>query len=328
MKITYFFRKPSPAFHSIEEQFFNMQSKLNNECEFVNVFAKYHSKGFFRRIFIMVQAFLNQNQINHITGDINFISLFLKKSKTILTVHDIGSAIYKPGYKGKILKWFWFTIPFCRVKYITVISEFTKQEILSNFKINSNKIIVIPNCVSPQIVYSPKEFNSDKTVILQIGTKTNKNIEKVIVAIKDIPCKFIVVGKLSETQTELLSKHNIDFENHFNIDYSKIIDLYKLADIVTFVSTYEGFGVPVLEAQATGRVIITSNISPMKDIAGEAAMLVNPNDVEEISFAIKKVISDSAFRNSLINLGSQNVKKSSAESVAEEYFNLYKKISI
>jgi glycosyltransferase involved in cell wall biosynthesis len=57
-------------------------------------------------------------------------------------------------------------------------------------------------------------------------------------------------------------------------------------------------------------------------------MLVNPNDVEEISFAIKKVISDSAFRNSLINLGSQNVKKYSAESVAEEYFNLYKKISI
>ena len=116
MKLSYFFRRPSPVFHSIEEQFFAVQKALPKEINYKNIFAKCHSKGLFRRIFILIQAAFNQGKINHITGDIHFTALLLKKKKTILTVHDIGSVLNKSGFKTKILRYFWFTMPFARVQ--------------------------------------------------------------------------------------------------------------------------------------------------------------------------------------------------------------------
>ena len=326
MNLTFFFRKPSPVFHSIEEQFFAVQKALPEDITHNNRFAKCHSKGFFRRLFIMIHAAFNQGDINHITGDIHFIALFLKKKKTILTVHDIGSVLNKTGIKHKILRYFWFTMPFARVQYITVISEFTKQEILENFTLDPEKISVIPDCVSAKISYSEKSFNTEKPNILQIGTKANKNLENLIPALEGISCKLTIIGKLSEKQTALLKTHEIDYENRFNLPFLVLLDTYKQADIVTFISTYEGFGVPILEAQASGRPVITSNISPMKEVAGEGALLVNPENPEEITSAFNQLITDAELRKDLIEKGLKNVKKYSAKSVADQYYSLYKSV--
>ncbi len=274
----------------------------------------------------MIHAAFNQGDINHITGDIHFVALFLKKKKTILTVHDIGSVLNKTGIKHKILRYFWFTMPFARVQYITVISEFTKQEILENFTLDPEKISVIPDCVSAKISYSEKSFNTEKPNILQIGTKANKNLENLIPALEGISCKLTIIGKLSEKQTALLKTHEIDYENRFNLPFLVLLDTYKQADIVTFISTYEGFGVPILEAQASGRPVITSNLSPMKEVAGEGALLVNPENPEEITSAFNQLISDAELRKDLIEKGLENVKKYSAKSVADQYYKLYQEI--
>jgi glycosyltransferase involved in cell wall biosynthesis len=326
MKISFFFRQPSPVFHSIEEQFFAIQKQLRERVEYKNIFAKYPSKGFFKRILITFQAAFNQGDINHITGDINFIALFLRKKKTILTIHDIGSALNKSWLPRFVIRLFWFVIPFIRVKYITAISEFSKTEILKEFKLKPEKIIVIPDCISDEFIFSKKEFNSEKPVILQIGTKPNKNISRIIEAISEINCTLIIVGKISENDTNLLTKYRIEYENKVNLDYSEIVKLYRNCDLVTFVSTYEGFGVPILEAQATGRPVLTSNLSPMNEVAGNGAIFVNPFDVSEIRKAIIKIISDENLRNEIIGNGTDNVKKYSAKSIAEQYYNLYKKL--
>ncbi len=326
MKINYLFRHPSPVFHSIEEQFFAMQKELPKGIEYKNIFAKKHSKGLFKRLFITFQLAFNQGDINHITGDIHFVTLFLKKKKTILTVHDINSVLKGNGLKYKILRFFWFIMPFARVKYITVISDFTKKQILDEFKVNPKKIIVIPDCVSPEIKFSEKKFNKEKPNILQIGTKPNKNLPNLITALEDISCQLTIIGKLTKEQIQLLQKCNIDYENKYNLDYSEIIDAYKKADIVTFVSTYEGFGVPILEAQATGRVVITSNFSPMKDVAGAGALLVNPQSVESIRKGIMRIISNEELRNKITGAGQKNVRKYSAKNVAVKYAELYRKI--
>ena len=326
MNIYFFFRHPSSVFHSIEEEFFSIQKELPKDVKITNNFAKYQSKGILKHIAVTINAAFNQGDINHITGDIHFVALFLKKRKTILTVHDIGSALKGKGIKNKVLRFFWFSMPFARVKYITVISEFTKNEILKTFKIKPEKIIVIPDCVSEEIKYSPKDFNTEKPLILQIGTKPNKNLENLIPALKGIPCKLTIVGKLSHKQTALLKQQQIDFENHYNLAYSEIIELYKKADLVTFVSTYEGFGVPILEAQATGRALITSNLSPMKEVAGTNSLLVDPYDVKEIRSAIAKIIEEKNFRKKIINSGRENVKKYSAKSIADQHYKLYKQI--
>jgi len=284
-----------------------MQKKLPKEVGYENIFAKYQSKGLLKRIFIIIQSAFNQGDINHITGDIHFVALFLRKKKTILTVHDIGSVLKGGGIKTRVLRFFWFVMPFARVKYVTVISEFTKNEILKEFKINPKQIIVIPDCVSTDIKYSEKEFNTEKPNILQIGTKPNKN-------------------KLTDEQKQLLIKYKIDYENRFNIDYFEIVEAYKNTDIVTFISTYEGFGVPILEAQATGRVVITSNLSPMTEVSGEGAVFVNPRNISEINSTIKKIISDEALRKMIIVKGKENVSHYSAKSIASQYYELYKKI--
>lgn len=326
MTLSYFFRKLSPVFHSIEEQFFAIQKALPEDVLYTNKFAKYHSKGLFKRIFITIQSAFNQGDVNHITGDIHFIALLLKKKKTILTVHDIGSILNKNGIRVKILRFFWFTLPFARVKYITVISEFTKNEILQQFNINPQKIIVIPDCVSPKFKFSPKNFNTSKPNILQIGTKPNKNPENLIRALEGISCKLTIVGKLTEKQINLLKNKKIDYICRFNISQNEIVQLYQDTDFVSFVSTYEGFGVPVLEAQATGRVVLTSDISPMKEVAGTGAVLTNPSNISDIRSKIIEIIKNSELRNKVIKAGLENVKKYSAPEIAKKYSDIYKQI--
>ncbi len=327
MTLSFFFRHPHPNYHSIEEQFFAIQKELPKELSYKNVFAKYPSKGLLKRLYISLQSAFHQGNINHITGDIHFIALFLKKRKTILTVHDIGSVLNKKGIKGKILRWFWFTMPFARVRYITVISEFTKKEILQQFKVNPDKIIVIPDCVSSEIQYVEKDFILMQPNILQIGTKTNKNLPNLFAALDGIPCKLTIVGALSDVQKSLLEKHQLVYENFVNLSFSEIIALYRKADIVSFVSLYEGFGVPILEAQATGRPVITSNRSPMKEVAGNGALLADPESPEAIRAALLQIIQNADLRASLIQSGLENVKHYSTKALAEKYLALYRSLS-
>ncbi|OQX97823.1 MAG: hypothetical protein B6I20_11895 [Bacteroidetes bacterium 4572_117] len=328
MKLSLFYRKPSPQYHSIEQLFDNISCKYSNNIKLKKVYAKYKSKGFFKRIRIGFQTRKNQSDINHITGDIHFIAPFLKKKKTILTIHDIGAIKSSNLIKNIILKLFWFSIPIKSVAYITVISEFTKIEILKNFNISPEKIIVIPNCISSKYKFKKKSFNSSKPNILQIGTKKNKNILRIIEAIKDINCKLLIVGKLNEDQKLSLHKNNIDYEVFFDISDNELIQLYENTDIVSFVSTYEGFGLPVIEANAVGRVVITSNIEPMHTIAANAAYKVNPLDVNEIKKGVENLIKDSALREMLIKNGLTNAKKYTAKAIALQYEKLYKELSL
>ena len=326
MKLSLFYRYPSPEYHSIEQLFDTISDHFPDRLNVQKIYAKHKSKGLINRIQIGIHASKTQSEINHITGDIHFIAPFLSKRKTILTIHDIGSVKSGNFLKKWILKLFWFTIPAKSVAYITVISEFTKIELLNYIKINPAKVIVIPNCISPISQYSSKIFNTEKPVILQIGTKKNKNLNRLIKAVEDISCKLLIVGKLNSDQTNLLNEKNIEYENYFNIDENKLLNLYQQSDIVSFISTYEGFGLPILEANAIGRVVITSNIEPMNTVANDAAYKINPFDVDEIKKGIQTLISNKYLREKLILSGFENVKKYSAETIAQKYRNVYKKV--
>jgi len=325
MQITFFFRKSSPSYHSIEKLFSAVIKNLPTE-QIIQHFSPYQSKGLLRRLLIGLNARKFQGEINHITGDIHFIALFLKKNKTILTIHDIG--IIKQGnfLKRFIIKFFWFSLPIKLVKYVTVISEFTKREILSNFNVKEEKIIVINNCIPDTYKYFPKIGLSKKPIILQIGTKENKNIDRIIQAIENINCKLIIVGKLNELQLSNLKQYNIDYENHFNISEQAMSNLFIKCDILAYVSTYEGFGVPVVEANAVGRPVLASAIEPIKSIAGNAALMINPYQVEEIRNGIIKLLTDKPLYTTLIANGLENAVKYRSEIIAKEYMAVYQKL--
>jgi glycosyltransferase involved in cell wall biosynthesis len=326
MKVMQFSRKrPTPG--SIEILFSTIRKFLPNSIEVENFIPSYESQGLFKRLYIIGESFFNQADVNHITGDIHFVSLLLNKKNTILTVHDAVSVVRSKGIKRAILKFFWFTLPLKKVKFVTVISEKTKYELLELVNFPENRIFVIPDCISDKFKHIEQvNFNKAKPRILQIGTKNNKNIIRVCEALKGIPCVLDIVGKLSNEQLDALQRNHIDYEVSVNISEEKLIRKYIDADIVAFVSTYEGFGMPTLEAQTVGRAVLTSNISPMIEVAGEGACLVDPLNVDDIHKGFKKLIVDDEYRKTVINEGLMNCKKYDPQLIAKEYAKLYTKI--
>ena len=321
-------KKRSIGNHSIESYFEAIRSLQPNDIRISKKEVSFFSNGLLKRLLIVLESFFYQKQINHITGDIHFANLLFNKKKSILTIHDCGALKDKTGLKYKIIKWFWFTLPAKKAAYITVNSEATKQDLLQYISYPKENIkvmyIFVPEIHQPQ----PKIFNKIKPVILQLGTASNKNINRTATALKGIHCSYIIVGRLDGATKNILVENNIDFEN---IDQAltdeKIAQLYQDCDIVTLVSTLEGFGMPIVEANKTGRVVITSNTSSMPEIANNAACLVNPFDIEDIRKGLLKIIEDDEYRAQLIANGFENAKRFDQKEIANQYFDLYRKIA-
>lgn len=323
MRVHFFFRKPSENYHSIERLFMVIQRNLSENIEVKNVYNSFSSKGILKRIYSAIIAAFKQGDVNHITGDIHFLAAFMRKSKTFLTIHDVEILKRTNGIRHKIIKHFWFKMPIAKSAKVSVISEFSKVELLNYVPNAKNKLIVIPNCIDAIYLPQIKVFSTQKPVVLQVGTKHNKNLERVIESLNNINCKLLIVGNLSKKQINLLNLSQIDYLNYGHISLEEMYKIYLKADILLFVSTYEGFGLPILEAQAVGRPVICSNVASMPYVAGDAAIQVNPHKVEEIRLALETVIESKSLRNSLIEKGFENVKRYSAKEVAREYAKVY-----
>ena len=167
-------------------------------------------------------------------------------------------------------------------------------------------------------------FNTEKPLILQIGGAPNKNLTGLINAIKDIPCKLLIIGKIAPENVQLLKNHQIAYENRIGISQSEVVECYEHCDLLFFASTFEGFGMPILEAQAVGRPVITSNILSMPEVGGDAALYVNPLDNQEIKDKISDIIANPQLRQSLIIKGFENVKRFDEDTIAQQYESLYK----
>ena len=328
MEVTFFHRKPIKGKHwSLEFIFNELRTNLKNEINPKIKISRFTSQGIFKRLYNILEAPFYQSKINHITGDIHYVSYFLKKNKTILTILDCSFMNTNNSFKKNILKLFWLTLPEQKVKVITTISEFTKTQIIDLIpKINPNKIFVIPVSVSNNFNYSPKKFNKLKPNVLHIGTAPNKNLLRLTDAIKNLTCELVIVGELNSIQIKKLIENNINYRNYTNLNENEIINLYNNCDIVSFVSTFEGFGMPIVEANKVGRVVVSSNCASMPEVANNAALLINPFDIESIRNGFDRVINDDDFRELLIKNGLVNASRFDSKLIADSYLNLYKGI--
>ncbi|MCT4587347.1 MAG: glycosyltransferase family 4 protein [Carboxylicivirga sp.] len=326
MIITFFHRLPAHFHFSIEKLFDAIQPGLSSAVSWRNYSLAYPSIGLFPRLKSALKAKQQQGDINHITGDIHFITPFLSKKRTINTYHDFTFLKNSKGLKRFLLWLFWVYIPVKRSKYLTVISEVTKQELIQYSGCKADKITVIPNIISQDFKAMPKVFNSKCPTILHIGTTPNKNLERLIKALEGLQCRLHIIGKLNESLMLLLQQCNTNYTNEFQIPEEALRQAYVNCDSLSFCSLNEGFGLPILEAQATGRPVVTSKLSSMPEVAGDAACLVNPYDVNAIREGIVKVINDKAYRQKLIDKGFENIKRFNAKVVAAQYEALYQKI--
>lgn len=328
MKKILFIERKLDEFVSIERVFRQVAGNLSDST-FEGGFQKLKFGNSISGIIKNLLLFKKKEaDIYHITGHIHYMALVFPRNKTILTIHDLRFLHTKNKIRRFFLKKLFLDWPVRKLKYLTVISESTKKELLVVTKCEADKIIVIENPLDDTLVSNGivRGFNNECPTILQIGTMENKNIPALIEALEGINCKLRVIGKLNEKQTQLLAKSEICFENRYEINDQEMRSEYENADIIAFCSTYEGFGLPIIESQAMRKPVITSNLSPMREVSGGAAYLADPFDHLSIREGINKIIHNKKYRENLIKRGIENINRFNSESIARKYETLYEEI--
>lgn len=267
----------------------------------------------------------DKNVIYHITGDVHYCTLLLRNKKVIVTVHDLGRYFVLKGMH-KRLYWILRIFPLRFAKKVVCISNATVNEVNLAIKLPKSRITIIPDEVGEEFQYSEKIFNSDRPTILHIGTRPHKNLTRTVEALKGIKCQLRIVGMVEDSDVKTMDENGIDYSIVHNLSDEQLLQEYKNADIINFPSLHEGFGMPIIEGQAIGRLVITSDIEPMKSVAGDGAILCNPYDVQSIREAYLKGITDCDYRGRIIKAGIENVKKYRLERITKQYFELYKSL--
>jgi glycosyltransferase involved in cell wall biosynthesis len=417
VKILHHERKRLASHFSIERLFAEIRRHMPADCEVTSCPAPEASAGILPRWRNVRHAARQRADVHHIVGDSHYLAFGLPPEKTMLTIHDCGALNRLTGWKWALLKYFWFTGPMRRAAVVTTISEASKAELRKWVGPLADKVVVVPDCVFEEFAYDPKPFNEECPVVLQVGTKWNKNVERVMEAVRDTGCRLEIVGTTTEDQktkrlkdekaghgvfshsrpqgtggvagdrsprrpnslkaffrhgltrikgrispfgsaepdwgecsvlgdpsTRSASSEEERAESQEDLKLKtptevsvvrelgrltdeELVEAYRRCDMVVFASLYEGFGLPILEAQAMGRPVITSNFGAMREAAGDGALLVDPYSVEAIRAAILRIKNEPALREDLIAKGLRNAAKFSATAVANSYAQIYKQLA-
>lgn len=324
-QVVHFTRKPLPDYHSIENLFETLREAMRGDVNLRVEECPLASRGLFARRANLKWAAQHQGEVNHITGDVHYLALGLEPSRTVLTVHDCV-ALHRGGMiRRAILKRLYFRWPVERARIVTAISAATRRELIEATGCDPDKVRLVPDCVSDVFTFSPAEFNVDRPRVLHVGTLPHKNLARVAEALRGRRCVLHVIGRLTDPQRAMLS--GIEVETGRDLTPAAMADAYRRADVVMFPSLFEGFGLPILEGQATGRVVITSDREPMRDVAGGGAVLVDPEDAGAIGEAFGRVVSDSGLRADLIEKGRANAAKYSPARIAGIYLDIYREVA-
>lgn len=318
------FRDQREGNFSIERLFAVIEPHLSDHCDVRKVILPHQPSGLRAVLKNIVYARKNVTGLIHLTGDAQYLVPFLPSKKCILTIHDCGYLEKLRGLKKFIYLLFWFKLPCFFASKITVISEATRQVLLQEISGIEHKLDVVENCLSFDLKPSSRAFDSDKPRILQIGTGFHKNLDNLIRAVEGVCCELHIVGKISESDGRLLVERKIEYINEYAVSDERLVEIYHSADILYFASRYEGFGLPILEGQAVGIPVITSNRLSMPWVAGGGALLVDPDSTEEIRTSIKKLIADGKLRAELVERGFNNLSRFTPCAVADKYTGLYK----
>ncbi|GAB1446278.1 glycosyltransferase [Flammeovirgaceae bacterium] len=319
IKVNYYFRNPSPSNYSIENVFSTVSEQLSDE---VDIYNHYTTRNFDPLSIFEVSK--HEANIYHITGAVNYLALGLPSKSTVITVHDIGHYTETlKGLKKYIYKELFWRIPLGKTNKITAISNFTRESLIEYFNIDPDRIKVIYKPVNPLFKLSEKRIVNSRPVIMQIGAGKNKNIETLLKAVVGLDVHLLLVSKPNEDIVSTLNALNISFEFRYNLTETELYKAYHDCDILYFGSTYEGFGLPVIESQVVGRPVIISDIPTLKEIAGASAFQTELNNSESVRQGIVDLISNYETYLKYVDLGKKNASRFSVSTIANQYLELY-----
>lgn len=225
---------------------------------------------------------------------------------------------------------------------IIVVSDDIKKRLLKQIHLDASKVKTIHEGASFETPTFNQEASKEEFErnILFISTLLDyKNADKLIEAFSllksqyDINYNLIIVGrdpggKINKLKN-LAEKRNIENHTIFKgqVSYEKIPFFYKNADVFVYPSSVESFGLPVLEAMACGTPVVASNRMSVPEIAGDAAVIVDPDNIEEMAEAIYRVITDENLREKLIRKGYERVREFSWEKTARETIKVFEEVA-
>jgi glycosyltransferase involved in cell wall biosynthesis len=279
----------------------------------------------------------------------------------VVTVHDLGYRHY-PAAHRPFDRWYldWTTRRHTRVaRHIIADSLATKQDLIDFYAANPDQIHVVylgrdeklARVTNPQLVAQTKaKYHIDGDYLLYVGTlQPRKNLVRVVeafhAAISDLAgfsrtqsvrnlsgLKLVIAGKrgwlynaIFERVQSLGLTERVIFPGYMDDQDKPALLSGALAYV--FPSLYEGFGLPVLEAMACGTPVLTSNISSLPEVAGGAALLVEPHHTEEISNGLMQLISNINLRQQLVEQGYQQIQKFSWQKAARQVLEILEKVA-
>ena len=309
--------------------------KFNNFYEVVIPLKSRIGILFWEQIKLKNQVVKDKIEIFH--GPKNTIPILLpNKIKKVVTILDLIPYMFKKDIKlfDRLYWKLFMPLSIKRCSKVIAISDSTKEDIKKYLPGFNNKIEVIYLGAKLNV---NNNFNEVKKPFFMIvgALRQRKNIIRTIEAFNLFSSnknfKVYIVGKNIDKASKInkLIK-DLQLDNKVKvmgyISDKELKEMYKNASAYLYPSLYEGFGIPILEAQACGCPVITSNISSMPEVAGKGAILVDPYNIEEIAKAMEKIIKDKKLREELIKEGYKNIKRFSWEKCARETLKVYEEV--
>jgi glycosyltransferase involved in cell wall biosynthesis len=307
---------------------------------FSNVLIDYN----FQPILSYFEKYFRSPDIIHGT---NYTVYPCQKSLKVMSIYDLTFIKYS-SYIDSVVQTYTERVKRCLkwTDLVLTISESSKKDIIDYLKISSEKVYVTPlaSRYSPEYLsfelatQLEKKINYDfsRPYLLFVSTiEPRKNITAIISAFNylkknyKIEHNLVLIGRKGWYYTSVFEAvEKSPWKKYiYHLDYlsDELVALfYSKADVFVYPSYYEGFGLPVLEAMTLGTPVVTSNTSSLPEVAGDAALLIDPNDAIQLAEAVLKVISDPQLRQELINKGKKRAKLFSWEKTARETLTAYR----
>lgn len=249
-------------------------------------------------------------------------------------VHDLSMfepGLYRPG-KRRWFQWF-YGRALHKAQLCVCVSEHTRGQLLTRFELDPDRCVVVPNSLDKSFAEAPEgdphPETPDPPYLLVVGTlETRKNLGRVMdaFAATDLPHRLVLAGRPGSGSETLLDQARTLGDRVrvlHDLDDHQLRHLYNRAAGLVFVSSEEGFGLPILEAMQAGIPVLTSDVSAMPEVAGDAALLVDPTDTEAIRDSMVTLVTDQELSRGLLARGRMRLahfeSRRNAERMLEQF---------
>ncbi len=275
----------------------------------------------------------------------------LTTTRFVVTIHDcihLRFPQYLPNRAALYYARTMMTAAARRSRRVLTVSQASKDDILHYLKIPADKVEVIYNAIDKRVTGEPTaeevarvrdRFLLTAPFVLYTGNiKPHKNVDRLIEAFSllrrrsSTDVKLLIIGdEISKYPNLRRLVHKFQLHQHVRflgfVPDATLAVLYRLASVFVFPSLYEGFGLPPLEAMAAGAPVVTSNVSSLPEVVGDAALLIDPMDPASIADGMARVLNEPALREDLIRRGRERVKAFSWERSVARIRQLYGEVA-